>query len=215
MSVFLKPATASKIQNGRWIIFLIIILLNIPEAGDKLMKLANIYKMLSFCSVVNLHENPHRSGDSHSWDPSSSHGEGWAFRRQLCGEDCQTISSSLPSPSSLSTHIIMITITTVININPFRHHRQLLHLLALVLFILLKPFSSQIGKMKIGLTFSFCALHWKCPNRECGKGYIRKWHTLYLSQTPQTCLCKNFQSGVNFSRLSEKNAYIWLFQRQF
>ena len=35
-------------------------------------------------------------------------------------------------------------------------------------------------------------------------------HTSYLSQTPQTCLCKNFLSGVNFSRLSEKNAYIWL-----
>ena len=33
-------------------------------------------------------------------------------------------------------------------------------------------------------------------------------HTFYLSQTPQTCLCKNFLSGVNFSRLSEKNAYI-------
>ena len=29
------------------------------------------------------------------------------------------------------------------------------------------------------------------------------------------CLCKNFLSGVNFSRLSEKNAYIWLFQRHF
>ena len=40
-------------------------------------------------------------------------------------------------------------------------------------------------------------------------------HTSYLSQTPQTCLCKNFLSGVNFSRLSEKNAYIWLFQRHF
>ena len=33
-------------------------------------------------------------------------------------------------------------------------------------------------------------------------------HTSYLSQTPQTCLCKSFLSGVNFSRLSEKNAYI-------
>ena len=33
-------------------------------------------------------------------------------------------------------------------------------------------------------------------------------HTSYLSQTPQTCLCKNFLSGVNFSILSEKNAYI-------
>ena len=33
-------------------------------------------------------------------------------------------------------------------------------------------------------------------------------HTSYLSQTPQTCLCKNFLSGVNFSRLSGKNAYI-------
>ena len=33
-------------------------------------------------------------------------------------------------------------------------------------------------------------------------------HTSYLSQTPQTCLCKNILSGVNFSRLSEKNAYI-------
>ena len=40
-------------------------------------------------------------------------------------------------------------------------------------------------------------------------------HTSYLSQTPQTCRCKNFLSGVNFSRLSEKNAYIWLFQRHF
>ena len=40
-------------------------------------------------------------------------------------------------------------------------------------------------------------------------------HTSYLSQTPKTCLCKNFLSGVNFSRLSEKNAYIWLFQRHF
>ena len=29
-------------------------------------------------------------------------------------------------------------------------------------------------------------------------------HTSYLSQTPQTCLCKNFLSGVNFSRMSEK-----------
>ena len=29
-------------------------------------------------------------------------------------------------------------------------------------------------------------------------------HTFYLSQTPQTCLCKNFLSGVNFSRMSEK-----------
>ena len=33
-------------------------------------------------------------------------------------------------------------------------------------------------------------------------------HTSYLSQTPQTCLCKNFLPGVNFSRMSEKNAYI-------
>ena len=40
-------------------------------------------------------------------------------------------------------------------------------------------------------------------------------HTSYLSQTPQTCLCKNFLSGVNFSRLSEKNAYIWLFRDIF
>ena len=38
-------------------------------------------------------------------------------------------------------------------------------------------------------------------------------HTFYLSQTPQTCLCKNFLSGVNFSRLSEKNAYIFDFFR--
>ena len=38
--------------------------------------------------------------------------------------------------------------------------------------------------------------------------YITQNHTSYLSQTPQTCLCKNFLSGVNFSRLSEKNAYI-------
>ena len=29
-------------------------------------------------------------------------------------------------------------------------------------------------------------------------------HTSYLSKTPQTCLCKKFLSGVNFSRLSEK-----------
>ena len=29
------------------------------------------------------------------------------------------------------------------------------------------------------------------------------------------CLCKNFLSGVYFSRLSEKNAYILLFQRHF
>ena len=43
----------------------------------------------------------------------------------------------------------------------------------------------------------------------------RSNHTSYLSQTPQTCLCKNFLSGVNFSRMSEKNAYIWLFQRHF
>ena len=35
----------------------------------------------------------------------------------------------------------MITITTIININPFRHHHQPLHLLALVQFILLRPFS--------------------------------------------------------------------------
>ena len=35
-----------------------------------------------------------------------------------------------------------------------------------------------------------------------------KDHTFYLSQTPQTCLCKNFLSGVNFSRMSEKNAFI-------
>ena len=34
-------------------------------------------------------------------------------------------------------------------------------------------------------------------------------HTSYLSQTPQTCLCKNFPDWV------EKNAYIWLFQRYF
>ena len=34
-------------------------------------------------------------------------------------------------------------------------------------------------------------------------------HTSYLSQTPQTCLCKNFPDWV------EKNAYIWLFQRHF
>ena len=33
-------------------------------------------------------------------------------------------------------------------------------------------------------------------------------HTSYLSQTPHTCLCKNFLSGVNFSILSEKNGYI-------
>ena len=30
-------------------------------------------------------------------------------------------------------------------------------------------------------------------------------HTSYLSQTPQTCLCKKIQSGVKFSRLNAKN----------
>ena len=52
----------------------------------------------------------------------------------------------------------------------------------------------------------------------CGQWDLRfvdYLHTFYLSQTPQTCLCKIFLSGVNFSRLSEKNAYIWLFQRHF
>ena len=38
--------------------------------------------------------------------------------------------------------------------------------------------------------------------------YLPFSHTSYLSQTPQTCLCKKFLSGVNFSRLGEKNAYI-------
>lgn len=77
-------------------------------------------------------------------------------------------------------------ITTFINTNPFRHHHQPLHLLALVLFILLRPFSSQIGKMKIGLNFSFCALHWKCPNRECGKGGAqnRNWRPLLNINMP-------------------------------
>ena len=40
-------------------------------------------------------------------------------------------------------------------------------------------------------------------------------HTSYLSQTPQTCLCKNFLSGVNFSRLSEKMHIFDFFQRHF
>ena len=40
-------------------------------------------------------------------------------------------------------------------------------------------------------------------------------HTSYLSQTPQTCLCKNFLSGVNFSRLSEKMHIFDFFTRHF
>ena len=45
--------------------------------------------------------------------------------------------------------------------------------------------------------------------------FVTNVHTSYLSQTPQTCLCKKFLSGVNFSRMNEKNAHIWLFQRHF
>ena len=40
-------------------------------------------------------------------------------------------------------------------------------------------------------------------------------HTWYLSQTPQTCLCKNFLSGVNFSRLSEKKCIYLTFSETF
>ena len=40
-------------------------------------------------------------------------------------------------------------------------------------------------------------------------------HTSYLSQTPQTCLCKNFLSGVNFSRLSEKMHMFDFFRDMF
>ena len=40
-------------------------------------------------------------------------------------------------------------------------------------------------------------------------------HTSYLSQTPQTCLCKNFLSGVNFSRLSEKKCIYLTFSETF
>ena len=35
-------------------------------------------------------------------------------------------------------------------------------------------------------------------------------HTSYLSQTPQTCLCKKIQSGVKFSRLNVKNCMFLL-----
>ena len=40
-------------------------------------------------------------------------------------------------------------------------------------------------------------------------------HTSYLSQTPQTCLYKNFLSGVNFSRLSEKKCIYLTFSETF
>ena len=40
-------------------------------------------------------------------------------------------------------------------------------------------------------------------------------HTSYLSQTPQTCLCKNFLSGVNFSRMSEKKCIYMTFSETF
>ena len=40
-------------------------------------------------------------------------------------------------------------------------------------------------------------------------------HTFYLSQTPQTCLCKNFLSGVNFSRMSEKKCIYMTFSETF
>ena len=38
-------------------------------------------------------------------------------------------------------------------------------------------------------------------------------HTFYMSQTPQTCLCKNFLSGVKFSRMSEKKCICMTFFR--
>ena len=40
-------------------------------------------------------------------------------------------------------------------------------------------------------------------------------HTSYLSQSPQTCLCKNYLSGVNFSRLSEKKCIYLTFSETF
>ena len=64
---------------------------------------------------------------------------------------------------------------------------------------------------------SALAVFWIGKSIQWCFGYrqVHKIHTFYLSQTPETCLCKNFLSGVNFSRMSEKNAYIWLFQRHF
>ena len=48
------------------------------------------------------------------------------------------------------------------------------------------------------------------------------WYLLFGSSIPhichrhhRRCLCINFLSGVHFSRLSEKNANTWLFQRHF
>ena len=45
-------------------------------------------------------------------------------------------------------------------------------------------------------------------NDKLKQALLEQKYTSYLSQTPQTCLCKNFLSGVNFSRMSEKNAFI-------
>ena len=45
--------------------------------------------------------------------------------------------------------------------------------------------------------------------------YLSLVHTSYFSQTPQTCLCKKFLSGVNFSRLSEKKCIYLTFSETF
>ena len=49
-----------------------------------------------------------------------------------------------------------------------------------------------------------CAVFLQSFTKTSPPSYVTSTHTSYLSQTPQTCLCKNFLSGVNFSRLSEK-----------
>ena len=56
-----------------------------------------------------------------------------------------------------------------------------------------------------GLVKGLCAFDkgFICQKRR-RSGQVTPIHTFYLSETPQTCLCKNFLSGVNFSRLSEK-----------
>ena len=87
--------------------------------------------------------------------------------------------------------------------------------------------SSSAGQLKSPQTFFVCRsvapshfrsssslnafiflMYLYCHVSMCRVLFLTVPHTFYLSQTPQTCLCKNFLSGVNFSRMSEKNAYI-------
>ena len=110
-------------------------------------------------------------------------------QERVCGDGFPNIKTSTPILGShLGKHYLMVSSTSPAAPSSYHQHQPLEE-------------KESMKNTTISICHTIVSIMWITT------------HTSYLSQTPQTCLCKNFLSGVNFSRMSEKNAYIWLFQR--